>query len=100
MTRDNEVIKYISHKIITKCSCGMMVKQGEATKNGKKYLCPHCGLQLRFNLESLNDTEVFAITVDKNKGFIIKSNYEDRDIDVEKLSSGEQNELIIFYNFL
>lgn len=40
------------------------------------------------------------LSVDKNKGFIIKSNYEDRDIDVEKLSSGEQNELIIFYNLL
>lgn len=40
------------------------------------------------------------ISVDKKAGFIIKSNYEDRKIDIEKLSSGEQNELIIFYNLL
>ena len=41
-----------------------------------------------------------TISVDKKSGFIIKSNYEDREIDIEKLSSGEQNELIIFYNLL
>lgn len=40
------------------------------------------------------------LSIDKNKGFIISSNYENRIIDVEKLSSGEQNELIIFYNLL
>ena len=40
------------------------------------------------------------LSIDKNKGFIISSKYEDRTIDVEKLSSGEQNELIIFYNLL
>ena len=41
-----------------------------------------------------------TISVDKKAGFIIKSKYEDRKIDIEKLSSGEQNELIIFYNLL
>lgn len=41
-----------------------------------------------------------TISVDKKSGFIIKSNCESRKIDIEKLSSGEQNELIIFYNLL
>lgn len=40
------------------------------------------------------------LSIDKNKGFIITSNSENRIIEVEKLSSGEQNELIIFYNLL
>lgn len=40
------------------------------------------------------------LSIDKAKGFVISSNYEDRNIAVEKLSSGEQNELIIFYNLL
>ncbi len=40
------------------------------------------------------------LSIDKQEGFKVKSNYEDRDINVEKLSSGEQNELIIFYTLL
>lgn len=38
--------------------------------------------------------------IDKETGFIIKSNSDNKDIAVKKLSSGEQNELIIFYNLL
>lgn len=40
------------------------------------------------------------LCIDKQEGFKVKSNYEDRDISVEELSSGEQNELIIFYTLL
>ena len=38
--------------------------------------------------------------IDKETGFVVKSNSENKDIAVKKLSSGEQNELIIFYNLL
>lgn len=38
--------------------------------------------------------------IDKKDGFIIKTEVESRDIDIINLSSGEQNELIIFYNLL
>lgn len=38
--------------------------------------------------------------IDKETGFVIKSKSENKDIAVKKLSSGEQNELIIFYNLL
>ena len=69
-TSDNKTIKYVSHKIITKCECGKVVKQSEANKIGKKYTCPICGNTLRFNLESMVGTEVFNITVDKDKKYI------------------------------
>lgn len=38
--------------------------------------------------------------IDKKTGFVIKSNKDDREINIINLSSGEQNELIIFYNLL
>lgn len=38
--------------------------------------------------------------IDKDTGFVIKSKSENKDIAVKNLSSGEQNELIIFYNLL
>lgn len=38
--------------------------------------------------------------IDKETGFVIKSESENKDIAVKNLSSGEQNELIIFYNLL
>lgn len=38
--------------------------------------------------------------IDKKEGFIIKSNNSGRKINLINLSSGEQNELIIFYNLL
>ena len=38
--------------------------------------------------------------IDKETGFVIKSKSENKDIAVRNLSSGEQNELIIFYNLL
>lgn len=38
--------------------------------------------------------------IDKETGFVIKSKSENKDIAVKNLSSGEQNELIIFYNLL
>lgn len=40
------------------------------------------------------------LVIDKQEGFKVRSNFENRDINVEKLSSGEQNELIIFYTLL
>lgn len=40
------------------------------------------------------------LCIDKKTGFVIKSKYDERTISVDKLSSGEQNELIIFYNLL
>ena len=41
-----------------------------------------------------------TLYIDKEQGFIIRSKSDNHVIDVDKLSSGEQNELIIFYNLL
>lgn len=41
-----------------------------------------------------------TLSIDKEQGFVIHSNLDGHIIEVEKLSSGEQNELIIFYNLL
>lgn len=41
-----------------------------------------------------------TLIFDKEQGFVIHSNLDGQIIEVEKLSSGEQNELIIFYNLL
>ena len=41
-----------------------------------------------------------SLFIDKETGFVIKSKSENKDIAVKNLSSGEQNELIIFYNLL
>lgn len=41
-----------------------------------------------------------TLFIDKKDGFIIKSDVASREIDIINLSSGEQNELIIFYNLL
>lgn len=70
LTKDKKIIKYASHKIITKCECGEIVKQDSAIKVGKKMMCPKCNSLVRFNLESLFDTDIFALTVEKDKSFI------------------------------
>lgn len=54
-------VRYISHRIIARCSCGKECKMSDCTRNGKKTLCPSCGKPLHFNLESLCDTEVFNV---------------------------------------
>ncbi|MDY0316014.1 MAG: DNA methyltransferase [Bacteroidales bacterium] len=91
LTENGKNIKYISHKIITKCSCGEVVKQNEAIKNGKKLLCPKCNSILRYNLESMYDTEIFGVTIENDKKLLVDENelinqkrlseYTDRDID-------------------
>ena len=66
---DGRVIKYLSHKIIAKCDCGRILRQDDCKKEGKKLLCPHCGKNVRFNLERLVDTEITDIVVENEKGY-------------------------------
>ena len=93
-TEDGYEIKYLSHRIIAKCECGAIVKQSDCKKVGKKLLCPFCNRIVRFNLESLVDTELYNIVVDNNKNYIPSiaelerqhelSFYNDSSIDKEK----------------
>jgi len=68
-TGDGQTVKYLSHRIISKCSCGAAVKQGQCKRDGKKLFCPHCGQIVHFNLETLADTEIFKIAVENNKNY-------------------------------
>lgn len=68
-TEDGQTVKYLSHRIVSKCDCGATVKQDQCQKEGKKLLCPDCGKPVRFNLETLVDTEIFHITVENNKNY-------------------------------
>ena len=58
---NGEEVRYVSHRIVAKCSCGRECKLSDCTRVGKKTLCPSCGKTIHFNLESLCDTEVFNI---------------------------------------
>ena len=68
-TADGKTIKYLSHRIISKCECGTILKQDDCKKEGKKLLCPVCGKTVRFNLERLVDTEVFNISIENDKNY-------------------------------
>lgn len=69
-TEDGQTIKYLSHRIISKCVCGGIVRQDQCQKEGKNLICPYCGRLVRFNLETLVDTEIFNITVENNKNYL------------------------------
>ncbi len=68
-TEDGKLVKYIAHRIVAVCKCGEIVTQEQSKKEGKKFFCPHCGRVIRFNLESLADTEIFNITIDGDKSY-------------------------------
>ena len=68
---DNSIIKYVSHRLVIKCECSKSLKYSECIKQGKKVVCPNCGKAVHFNLESMKSTEIFDISIDKNKNFII-----------------------------
>lgn len=68
-TEDGQTIKFLSHRIISKCVCGAIVRQDQCQKEGKKLICPYCGKLVRFNLETLVDTEIFNVTVENNKNY-------------------------------
>lgn len=68
-TEDGQTIKYVSHRIVAQCDCGEIVRQQECKKEGRKFSCPHCGKTVRFNLESLYDTDVFNISVENDKAY-------------------------------
>jgi len=70
LTNDGRYIKYLAHRIIVKCDCGLILKQSECIKKGKKFICPTCGQIIHFNLESLADTEVFNICAENDKSYI------------------------------
>lgn len=90
-TTEGKTVKYLAHRIIAKCECGEIVSQGQCKKEGKKFLCPHCGSVVRFNLESLVDTEIFNMVIEGDKNYVpseeevIKqkelSTYSDSDVD-------------------
>lgn len=69
-TENNEVIKYVSHRILVECSCGKKLSPSNCETKNKKYICNQCGNILRFNLENMIETEVFDINLEKNKNFI------------------------------
>lgn len=56
-----EEIKYLSHRIVAKCSCGAKCTISGCQRVGKKTICPECGKTIHFNLESLCDTEIFNV---------------------------------------
>lgn len=68
-TGDGRTVKYVSHRIIAKCGCGAVLRRDECRKEGKKLLCPKCGAAVRFNLENLADTEVFALAVENDRAY-------------------------------
>lgn len=68
-TEDGRTIKYLSHRIISKCDCGRVIRQDDCKKDGKKLLCPACGKTVRFNLERLVDTEIFNISIENDKNY-------------------------------
>jgi len=69
-TLDGKNIKYLSHRIISRCDCGASIKLSYCKKEGKKHLCPSCGRQVRFNLERLVDTELFNVFVEDDKNYV------------------------------
>lgn len=69
-TADGKTIKYLAHKIIAKCECGEIVTQEQCLKDGKKCICPHCHNIVRFNLESLADTEILNISIENDKEYV------------------------------
>lgn len=68
-TTDGSTIKYLSHRIISRCDCGRVLRQDDCKKEGKKLLCPVCGETVRFNLERLVDTEIFNISIENDKNY-------------------------------
>ena len=93
-TEDERTIKYLSHRIIARCECGAVLRQQDCIKEGKRYSCPNCGKIVRFNLESLCDTEVFNIAVENDKSYCPSSgelerqkalsNYSDDRVDMQE----------------
>lgn len=69
-TLDGQDIKYLSHRIVAHCACGRTIFQKECHKNGNKLICPFCEQQVRFNLENMATSEIFAISVNGNKNLI------------------------------
>lgn len=77
-TEDGQTVKYLSHRIISKCACGATVRQDQCKKEGKKLFCPACGQLVRFNLETLADTEIFHITLENSKDHLVPASELDR----------------------
>lgn len=81
-TQDGKLVRYLAHRIIAKCECGETVLQAQCNKDGKKFFCPHCNQIVRFNLESLADTEIFNIVIDGDKSYVPTKTEIDRQKDL------------------
>ena len=68
-TGDGRTIRYVSHRIVAKCGCGAVLRRDACQKEGKKLLCPRCGAAVRFNLENLADTEIFAVAAENDRSY-------------------------------
>lgn len=68
-TEDGRTVKYVSHRILSKCGCGAVVGPVQCQREGKKRTCPYCGGTVHFNLETLADTEVFHMTVENDRNY-------------------------------
>ena len=91
-TKDGKRIKYLSHRISIRCSCGKTITQKDCGDN--KSVCPYCGKRVHFNLESMVFTKVFSIVVEGEKNYEPsldeiniqekKSNYFDNNVNTSK----------------
>jgi len=81
-TQDGKHVRYLAHRIIAKCECGETVLQTHCEKKGKKFFCPHCNKVVRFNLESLVDTEIFNVVIDGDKSYVPNKTEIDRQKDL------------------
>lgn len=74
--KDGKQIKYLIHNTIVKCSnCNNNVSSTIAIKSGRKYSCPYCENNLRFNLENLIDSQITAICIDGQKDLVTDNNF-------------------------
>ena len=95
-TENGDNIKYLSHRIISKCKCGKTLKQSDCIEEGKKLKCPNCHEIIHFNLENLCDTEIIKAEMENRK----KKSVGDRELERQKkLSSFTDNEYNSAYNF-
>lgn len=99
LTSEGDKIRYLSHRIIVKCECGKVVHQTECIKEKSKMLCPHCGKQLRFNLENLADTEIFDITVEKKIAPLFNAKEMARQLELSKYDDTKISKAEYDYTF-
>lgn len=98
-TVNGKPIKYLIHKTVVKCKCGKKVSQDLAQKKGKSYFCPDCQEKLRFNLESLTETQIKGISLESNSFILDDENEINTQQDYSDRAIIECDTKIYDYNF-